>query len=89
MNERLLIYWNKFCNTMDEESFEIVYDQTKALVWSICVRILHNEDDTSDAFQATYGRLIAVAKGVEVVREITERVIKPNNKILCLDNIEV
>ena len=54
--------WEAFCLEQSEGAFLPLFESTKSLVYSICFRILHNEEDVSDAFQAVYGRLIALAK---------------------------
>ncbi|MFC1601080.1 hypothetical protein ACFL34_01860 [Candidatus Sumerlaeota bacterium] len=54
--------WEAFCRNPDEGTFAPVYEQMRRLVYTICRRILRNEDDTLDAFQSTYCRLLALAR---------------------------
>lgn len=56
----------------DEETFGLVYDQTRPLVYTICHRILGNQEDSLDAFQSTYARLL------ESMRAQTESSSRPD-----------
>src|SRR5688500_16086572 len=49
--------WREFCRQQTEDSFALFHEASKALVWSVCYRVLRNEEDASDAFQSTYLRL--------------------------------
>lgn len=51
--------WRDFLATPGEATFASVYNQTRALVWTLCVRILGNYEDAHDAFQDTWSRLLA------------------------------
>ncbi len=51
--------WQAFLARPDQRNFEPVYTQTRALVWTLCRRILNNDEDARDAFQAAYARLFA------------------------------
>ena len=52
--------WGGFRADPGEESFSALYKISKSLVYTICSRLLGNEDDALDAFQATYARLVAM-----------------------------
>ena len=53
--------WAAFCAERTEVAFAPIYEATKGLVFTLCYRILRNEDDARDAFQSAYARLIAAA----------------------------
>ena len=54
--------WRGFCAEPGEDSFCALYTVSKSLVYTICSRFLGNEDDSLDAFQGTYARLLAIAR---------------------------
>ena len=54
--------WTEFFNDPSEERFTPFYETTQSLVYTICYRVLRNQDDAYDAFQATYARLLALAR---------------------------
>jgi len=54
--------WKAFCSDPCERTFEPFYAKTRALVWTICLRILRNEEDAADAMQTTYCRLLKLAR---------------------------
>jgi len=54
--------WQRFFDNPCEATFRALYEQTHALVWTLCRRILKNPDDTQDAFQAVYCRLLKMAR---------------------------
>ncbi|MCE5230514.1 sigma-70 family RNA polymerase sigma factor [bacterium] len=54
--------WEAFCATTDEPSFNALYDRFRSLAWTLCWRILGNEEDTHDAFQSAWARLFAHAR---------------------------
>lgn len=54
--------WAAFCNSPTAERFSPLYEQSKRLVWSLCRRILGDEEDALDAFQGVYARLLAEAR---------------------------
>jgi len=51
-----------FFDQPTEETFGAVYQATKRLVWTLCLRILRDRTDASDAFQSAYCRLLAMAR---------------------------
>lgn len=53
--------WTAFRHAPTEETFAPLFEQTRLLVFTICRRLLRNEDDAHDAFQGTYSRLLAAA----------------------------
>ena len=53
--------WEAFCKTPTEENFRPLYGETSALIYTVCLRILRDEEHARDAFQATYCRLLAAA----------------------------
>jgi DNA-directed RNA polymerase specialized sigma24 family protein len=54
--------WAAFCAVPSEEHFTPFYEQSKGLVWTLCRRILRDEDETQDAFQGVYARLLVHAR---------------------------
>ncbi|MBI4586310.1 MAG: sigma-70 family RNA polymerase sigma factor [Planctomycetes bacterium] len=54
--------WNVFTHQPSEENFLPVYESTKRLVWTLCLRKLGDHVDASDAFQSVYCRLLALAR---------------------------
>lgn len=65
MSARGSAAWEAFRHDRTSENFQPVYDATKSLIYTICIRILRNEEDARDAFQSAYCRLFAMAAGVE------------------------
>ncbi len=51
--------WDEFCKNPAQGNFEPLFEATKGLVYTICVRILRDREDAQDAFQSTYCRLLA------------------------------
>jgi RNA polymerase sigma-70 factor (ECF subfamily) len=54
--------WRAFCLDPGEVTFRPVYREIAPLVYTLCRRILRDEDDARDAFQAAHLRLIALAR---------------------------
>jgi RNA polymerase sigma factor (sigma-70 family) len=54
--------WQSFWAHPDEDTFGPLYEQSKRLVWTLCWRILREEEETHDAFQDVYARLLAEAR---------------------------
>ena len=54
--------WAEFFANPREETFGPIYEQSRALVWTLCYRVLHNEEDARDAFQSVYCRLLKWAR---------------------------
>ena len=54
--------WTAFCADPAEEHFGPFYEQSKGLVWTLCRRILRDEDEAQDAFQGVYARLLVHAR---------------------------
>src|SRR5688572_16165521 len=54
--------WSAFLANPDQGNFQLVFDSTRALVWTLCYRVLLNEEDARDAFQAAYARLFSEIK---------------------------
>ena len=46
--------WAAFQARPCEKTFRPIYDKTEALVYTLCYRILNNEEDARDAFQSAY-----------------------------------
>lgn len=68
--------WRKFRLEQDEAAFAALYDITAPSVWTICLRILRNEEDAQEAFQGTYARLLEAARrppGNEAPLELARR----------------
>lgn len=58
MNDEQIL-WRDYLASPGEATFTPLYERTKGLVWTLCVRILGNPEDARDAFQSTYCRLVA------------------------------
>lgn len=54
--------WEAFLREPLEETFAPVYEETRALVWTICLRMLRSEEDAADALQGAYARLLVWAR---------------------------
>ena len=54
--------WNRLLRSPSEEAFRPVYEATKGLVWTLCLRVLRDPADASDAFQSAYCRLLESAR---------------------------
>ncbi len=54
--------WKSFVADPSDETFRPLYEGTKRLAWTLCVRILSNEADALDAFQGAYARLLSLAR---------------------------
>src|SRR2546422_111392 len=66
--------WQAFTRRLDEESFRPLYEGSAGLVYTLCLRLLHNAADADDAFQAVYCRLLTVARdpaGASDVDDVT------------------
>jgi len=64
--------WKRLRQDVCEENFLPIYENTRALVYTICIRILRSNEDASDAFQATYARVLALARNPEEADKITD-----------------
>jgi RNA polymerase sigma factor (sigma-70 family) len=53
--------WEAFLRHPVEETFIPVYEGTKALAWTLCVRFLGDRAEAEDAFQSAYCRLLSLA----------------------------
>lgn len=56
------VTWEAFLARPCEKTFRPLYEESKALVYTICLRILRNEADAADAFQTTYCRVLSLAR---------------------------
>ncbi|MCX7015863.1 MAG: sigma-70 family RNA polymerase sigma factor [Candidatus Sumerlaeota bacterium] len=64
--------WEAFRAYPAEETFRPLYEESKALIYTICRRILRNDEDAADAFQAAYCRLMALARDPNEARAIDD-----------------
>jgi RNA polymerase sigma factor (sigma-70 family) len=64
--------WQAFVLELDEETFRPLYEATKGLTYTLCLRLLRHAEDASDAFQATYCQLLAVARDPALAREVDD-----------------
>lgn len=65
-------FWATFCENPREETFVPFYERSKGIVYTICRRVLCDEDDAQDAFQGVYDRLLAVAGCPEERRKVED-----------------
>lgn len=72
MSYDLQKHWTSFRSAPGENTFSPFYDASKNLVYTICYRILRNQDDAHDAFQATYGRLLQVTNDPDAAGRVTD-----------------
>ncbi len=54
--------WIAYCENPSGQTFQPVFQRTKPLVYTVCMRILGNGEDCRDAFQATFARLVQAAR---------------------------
>ena len=64
MNRVATDAWQTFCSDPTDANFNAFYETTRALVYTLCFRVLRNEDDALDAFQSSFCRLLAWARGL-------------------------
>ncbi|MDK2970805.1 MAG: hypothetical protein PWP23_560 [Candidatus Sumerlaeota bacterium] len=57
----LLDAWRAYCQDGDERAFEVIFEGTRGLVFTICRSVLRNEEDALEAFQGAYERVVAAA----------------------------
>jgi RNA polymerase sigma-70 factor, ECF subfamily len=67
-----LALWEAFVLRLDEESFRPLYEATRGLAYTLCLRLLRHEEDARDAFQTLYGRLLAIARDPELARDVED-----------------
>lgn len=54
--------WRAFAHDPDEAAFAPIYEATRGIAMAVCRRVLRDEEDALDAFQATYARLLLEAR---------------------------
>lgn len=64
--------WADFCREPNETTFAPIYAATRALVYTICYRLLRNEDDALDALQSAYARLITTARDPKTALRVSQ-----------------
>ncbi|MCC5874889.1 MAG: sigma-70 family RNA polymerase sigma factor, partial [Candidatus Sumerlaeia bacterium] len=62
MKQKIQDAWEVLKDREDETAFAVLFAETRALVYTICYRISIDAEDTEEAFQATYARLLSVAE---------------------------
>ncbi len=69
--------WARFCAAPDECHFAELYERYRALVWTLSWRMLGNEEDALDAFQAAWARLFELARseGARLATEPADRIV--------------
>ena len=72
MNPADLELWRAFYLRPGEDTFRPVYEETKSLVQTLCLRLLRDEAETRDAFQSTYCRLLLLARHREKAAEVED-----------------
>lgn len=72
MNTNARNRWIEFQTNPCEATFVPLHEATRRLVYTICFRILRNEDDALDASQAVYCRLLEAARRNESGGETPE-----------------
>jgi RNA polymerase sigma-70 factor (ECF subfamily) len=55
--------WEDFRANPTDSAFAPLYEATKGVVYTICLRVLKQRDDAIEAMQSTYARLLAFAQG--------------------------
>ncbi|MBN1886259.1 MAG: sigma-70 family RNA polymerase sigma factor, partial [Candidatus Krumholzibacteriota bacterium] len=64
--------WSAFCEDPTETTFERLYEESSALVYTMALRILGDEEDARDAFQSTYCRLLLLARQTRESRQVED-----------------
>ena len=62
VNDAVLL--ERFVRSRDEAAFELLIWRHGPMVLSLCQRLLHNEQDAEDAFQATFLILVRKARTI-------------------------
>lgn len=65
--------WDRFLRAPDDAAFRAVYDECKALAWTVCRRMLRRDEDAQDAFQSAWARLVDDARAGRIGREAAAR----------------
>ena len=79
MNREL---WEAFVREPGEATFAPFYEASRRLVYTICLRVLRDEEDALDAYQTAYARLLAAARagqdefGEDATRRVTRTAVR-------------
>jgi RNA polymerase sigma factor (sigma-70 family) len=59
--------WRQFLSQSNDETFAPLFDAEKNIVWTICARFLDTPEDTDEAFQTTWTRMILEVRAERIL----------------------